>query len=38
MAAAAHGNGTALAEYISGAGERLLPPEVTDMARLCLAD
>ena len=32
------GNGTALAEYIAGAGERTLPPEVADMAQLCLAD
>lgn len=32
------GNGRALAEYIAGAHERALPPEVVDMARLCLAD
>ena len=38
MAAAAHGNGTALADYIASAGERALPLEVADMARLCLAD
>src|SRR3954452_1940374 len=38
MSAAAAGNGTALAGYIAGAGERALPPEVADMARLCLAD
>ena len=31
-------NGTVLAEYIAGAGTRALPPEVADMARLCLAD
>ena len=36
--AAAQGNGTKLAEYIVGAGGRALPPEVADMARLCLAD
>ena len=38
MAATSQGNGTALAEYIAGAAERALPPEVVDMARLCLAD
>ena len=38
MAAMQRGNGTALAEYIAGAAERALPPEVVDMARLCLAD
>src|SRR3954449_10999221 len=38
MSAAAAGNGTAIAGYIAGAGERALPPEVADMARLCLAD
>src|SRR5437764_6155256 len=37
MMATAPRNGTALAEYIAGAGERALPPEVTDMARLCRA-
>ena len=31
-------NGAAVAEYIAGAGTRALPPEVADMARLCLAD
>ena len=38
MTAAATGNGTALAEYIARADGRVLPPEVVDMARLCLAD
>ena len=38
MTATAKGNGTALAEYIAGARERVLPPDVADMARLCLAD
>jgi 2-methylcitrate dehydratase PrpD len=38
MAATTQANGTALAEYIAGAGERALPPQVSDMARLCLAD
>jgi 2-methylcitrate dehydratase PrpD len=32
------GNGPAIASYIAGAGERQLPPEIADMARLCLAD
>ena len=32
------GNGPAIAAYIAGAPERRLPPEVADMARLCLAD
>ena len=36
--AAAQGNGIKLAKYIAGAGERALPPEVAEMARLCLAD
>jgi 2-methylcitrate dehydratase PrpD len=36
--AAAQGNGGKLAEYIAGASGRVLPPEVADMARLCLAD
>ncbi len=36
MAAAA--NGPAIAGYLASAGERRLPPEVADMARLCLAD
>lgn len=38
MSATAKGNGKALGEYIAAAGERALPPEVADMARLCLAD
>ena len=38
MTATAPRNGSALAEYIAGASQRPLPPEVTDMARLCLAD
>lgn len=32
------GNGRKLAEYLVAARERSLPPEVADMARLCLAD
>ena len=32
------GNGRKLAEYLVAARERALPPEVADMARLCLAD
>ncbi|MGD9615318.1 MAG: MmgE/PrpD family protein [Alphaproteobacteria bacterium] len=32
------GNGAALAAYIAGAGERPVPPEIADRARLCLAD
>src|SRR5215207_165064 len=32
------GNGPAIASYIAGAGERQLPPEIADAARLCLAD
>src|ERR1043165_1177379 len=31
-------NGPAIAAYIAAAGKRALPPEVADMARLCLAD
>lgn len=31
-------NGPAIAAYIAGAAQRALPPEVADMARLCLAD
>jgi len=31
-------NGPAIAAYIAAARERALPPEVADMARLCLAD
>ena len=31
-------NGPAIAAYIAGAPQRVLPPEVADMARLCLAD
>jgi len=31
-------NGPAIAAYIAGASQRVLPPEVADMARLCLAD
>jgi 2-methylcitrate dehydratase PrpD len=38
MTATAPRNGSALAEYIAGASQRPLPPEVTDMARMCLAD
>src|SRR5690349_4234391 len=38
MTGTAPGNGTALADYIAGVGERAMPPEVADMARLCLAD
>src|SRR5437660_9364290 len=30
--------GPAIATYIAGAPSRVLPPEVADMARLCLAD
>src|SRR5207302_902474 len=38
MASAAIGNGQAIAGYIAGMHDRTLPAEVTDMARLCLAD
>jgi hypothetical protein len=38
MAVTPQGNGTAHAEYIAGAAERALPPEVVDMGRMCLAD
>src|SRR5207302_8221255 len=38
MASAAIGNGQAIAGYIAGMHDRMLPAEVTDMARLCLAD
>lgn len=31
-------NTSAIAQYVAGAAERTLPPEVADMARLCLAD
>ena len=31
-------NGQAIAVYIAGAPQRVLPPEVADLARLCLAD
>jgi 2-methylcitrate dehydratase PrpD len=31
-------NGAAIAAYIASAGERPLPPEITDRALLCLAD
>src|SRR5438270_1394809 len=31
-------NGPAIAAYIAAARKRALPPEVADMARLCLAD
>ncbi|MBV9150365.1 MAG: MmgE/PrpD family protein [Alphaproteobacteria bacterium] len=31
-------NGSAAAAYIAASAERVLPPEVADMARLCLAD
>src|SRR5437588_10721890 len=32
------GNGPAIAAYIAETSRRRLPPEVADMARLCLAD
>jgi 2-methylcitrate dehydratase PrpD len=32
------GNGAAIAAYIAAAGERSLPAEIADRARLCLAD
>ena len=38
MTSNASGNGPAIAAYIAAARERQLPPEVADMARLCLAD
>src|SRR3981189_184632 len=38
MASATAGNGQASAAYIAGAPSRVLPSEVADMARLCLAD
>src|SRR5436305_2442204 len=31
-------NGPAIAAYIAAARKRVLPPEVADMGRLCLAD
>src|SRR3954471_24906835 len=31
-------NGATVAAYIAAAGERALPPEIADRARLCLAD
>ena len=38
MAESGRSNGAALAAYIAEVGERPLPPEVADLARLCLAD
>jgi 2-methylcitrate dehydratase PrpD len=38
MANTSLGNGPAIAAYIAGAPQRVLPPEVADTARLCLAD
>src|SRR3981189_1271456 len=38
MASATAGNGQASAAYIAGAPQRVLTPEVANMARLCLAD
>src|SRR3954451_21164187 len=38
MAESGLSNGAALAVYIAEVGERPLPPEVADLARLCLAD
>jgi len=38
MANTSRGNGPAIAAYIAGAPQRVLPPEVADLARLCLAD
>src|SRR5438105_2218949 len=32
------GNGPAIAAYIAAARDRALPPEIADMARLCLTD
>lgn len=38
MSGEANGNSRAIAEYISSARDRRLPPEVVEAARLCLAD
>ena len=38
MAESGRSNGAALAAYIAEVGERPLPAEVADRARLCLAD
>src|SRR3954447_10845950 len=38
MAESATNNGAALAAYIADSGERELPPDIADRARLCLAD
>jgi 2-methylcitrate dehydratase PrpD len=38
MTSSTSGNGPVIAAYIAAAGERQLPPEVADMARLCFAD
>lgn len=38
MAGAESSNGRTIAAYIAGTGERRLPPEVREAARLCLAD
>src|SRR5882672_2916323 len=38
MSQSSPANGLAIAAYIAGAPQRALPGEVTDMARLCLAD
>ena len=38
MAESGRSNGAALAAYMAKVGERPLPPEVADRARLCLAD
>src|SRR5258706_15232531 len=33
-----YANGTRIAEYLAGTADRALPPEIADMAALCLAD
>jgi 2-methylcitrate dehydratase PrpD len=38
MSQSSPANGPAIAAYIAGAPSRVLPAEVADMARLCLAD
>jgi 2-methylcitrate dehydratase PrpD len=38
MTSSIPGNGPRIAAYIAGARDRAMPPEVLDMARLCLAD
>jgi len=38
MSQSSPANGQAIATYIAGAPQRVLPSEVADMARLCLAD